>query len=480
MKPYPRSRRTLTLCVAGFAAVSLTLAACSSSNGGSSDTNSPTSSAGGTTSQSASSSDTTTSGGATTSGEATTSGGSTTSGEATTSGGATTSGATGATFDVDTSDCTDPDSVTKKVTDTWKIGYSAPLSGPVAGVVALALDGFKARIAAQNAAGGINGVKIDVTYKDDAFTPDRAKANATEFIQSDHVNSLVTFGSGPVGAIADDQNAACVPLLYPSSSIAQYRDISEYPWTVQFLPNADLEAKYDISLIQSKYPNGTTVGIAENQTASGKGYSTAFQNAAKGTNVKIGLVTPSTDPNAAATALKAANVQTVYIAGITNDCGPDVAAMARIGFKPEMVIAPSNCADQSGWIAAGDAADGVILPTWSKNPTDPANASDDGVKTYLSQVTGDDKGNSITISGWLTADLTINTLLQASQSPDGLTQKSVIQAARNQNYASPMFIKGITWLSTPKEMTGFSGFQTTVWSAADKMFKLQGDVIPIS
>ena len=84
----------------------------------------------------------------------------------------------------------------------------------------MALDGYKARIAAQNAAGGINGVKIDVTFKDDAFTPDRAKANATEFIQSDHVNSLTTFGSGPVGAIADDQNAACVPLLYPSSSVA--------------------------------------------------------------------------------------------------------------------------------------------------------------------------------------------------------------------------------------------------------------------
>ena len=59
-------------------------------------------------------------------------------------------------------------------------------------------------------------------------------------------------------------------------------------------------------------------------------------------------MTPSTDPNAAATALKAANVAVVYIAGITSDCGPDVTAMDRIGFKPEMVVAPSNCADQTG------------------------------------------------------------------------------------------------------------------------------------
>ena len=393
---------------------------------------------------------------------------------------ATSDAGTGATFEVNTDDCTDPDAATAKVTDTWKIGYSAPLSGPVAGVVAFALDGYKARIDAQNAAGGINGVKIDVQFKDDAFTPDRAKANATEFIQSDHVNSLTTFGSGPVGAIADDQNAACVPLLYPSSSVAQYRDIAEYPWTIQFLPNADLEAQYDIQVIQKKFPDGTTVGISENQTASGKGYSAAFQKAAEGTNVKVALVTPSTDPNAAATALKAANVQTVYLAGVTNDCGPGVAAMSRVGFEPELVVAPSNCADQTGWIAAGDAADGVILPTWSKNPADPALADDPGVKTYLSQVTTDDKDNAITVSGWLTADLAINTLLQAANSPDGLTQKSVIQAARSQKYASPMLIDGIDWLSTPEQMTGFSGFQTMVWSAADKTFKPEGDVVPLN
>ncbi|MBI1379134.1 MAG: ABC transporter substrate-binding protein [Frankiales bacterium] len=430
--------RRLVLPTAGLAAAALLLAACGSSS---------------STTPSESSSDT---------------------------GAASSSSAASDQFQVNLNDCTDPAAPTQKVTDTWTIGYSAPLSGPVAGVVGLYFDGWKARIKAANDAGGINGVKIDVQYKDDAFTPDRAKTNATEFIQSDHVDSLITFGSGPVGAIADDQNAACVPLLYPSSSVAQYRDISQYPWTVQFLPNADLEAKYDVSLIQSKFPNGANVGIAENQTASGKGYSEAFQNAAKGTNVTVGTIAPSTDPNAAATALKAANPDVVYIAGITNDCGPDVQAMARVGFTPKLVIAPSNCADQTGWIAAGKAANGVIVPTWSKNPADPSLASDAGVKEYLSEVTTSDSGNTITIAGWIAADMTINTLQQAADSANGLTQESVIQAARNQNYPCPMFIDGITWLSTPTAMTGFSGFQTQVWNASKKMFDLEGNVIPIA
>ena len=53
-------------------------------------------------------------------------------------------------FKVNLDDCDDPDAATKQVTGSWKIGYSLPLSGPVAGVVTYATDGFKARIAAEN------------------------------------------------------------------------------------------------------------------------------------------------------------------------------------------------------------------------------------------------------------------------------------------------------------------------------------------
>lgn len=405
-------------------------------------------------------------------------GGTNTGGNTGTPGGSSSAAASGG-FKVNLQDCTDPSAPTKQVTGTWKIGYSLPLSGPVAGVVQLAVDGYKARIAAQNAEGGINGVKLDVIWKDDAFTPDRAKANVTEFLQKDHVDSLTTFGSGPTGAMADDQNAACVPLLYPSSSVPQYRDISQYPWTVQFLPRADKEAQYDIKLIQQKFPNGATVGIAENQTESGKGYSDAFQGAAKGTNVKVVVIAPSTDPNAAATQIKAKNPDVVYIAGITSDCGPDAQALARIGFTPKMLINPSNCADQTGYIAAGAAANGTYLPSWSKNPADPAAQNDPGVQEYLKQVTTADKDNTITIAGWMTADLTINTLKQAAAMPGGLTHENVIKAARDQSYACPMLINGIKWVSTPTDMIGFSGFQTLIWDAATKSFKPQGGVISL-
>lgn len=382
-------------------------------------------------------------------------------------------------FQVDTSNCDDPSAATKKITGTWKIGYSLPLSGPVAGVVEYYLEGWKARINDFNNSGGANGVKIDVSYKDDQFTPDKAKANATQFLQSDHVNSLITFGSGGVGAMADDQNAACVPLLYPSSSVQKYRDIKEYPWTLQFLPAGDAEARYDVKYIQSKFPNGANVGIAENQTASGVGEYQAFTNAAKGTNLKIAVVADETDPNAAATKLAAAKVDVVYNAGISTDCGPLVTAMSRIGFKPKFTLNPDNCADTTSYIQAGQAADGNVLPSYLKSPSDPTLAADAGVKTYLSQVTTSNKNNAIAVAGWVAADLTVNTLKQAAASSSGLTEVSVLQAARDQDYASPMLVNGITWQSTPTQLVGFSGFQTLIWDAATKSFKVDGSIISV-
>jgi branched-chain amino acid transport system substrate-binding protein len=399
------------------------------------------------------------------------------SGTATSS--STSSGSSGG-FNVNVADCADGSAATKKVTGTYTIGYSAALSGPIAGAVTLDLDGYKARIAAQNAAGGIDGVKIKVIYQDDEFTPVKAKANVLQFIESDHVDAVDTVGDGQVGAMASEADANCTPMLYPGSDIQTYRDISQYPWIVEFLPAGDAEAHYDVGLIKSKFPNGATVGIAENASAAGVGEAQAFQAAAAGTNIKIKVVTPDTDPNAAATTLAAAKVDVVYVAGVTVDCGPDATAMAQIGFKPQLIINPANCDDATNFIAAGSAANGIVLPEYIKNPADPSLANDPDVKQYLSEVHTSDKLNAITVQGWISAQLTINTLKQAAASSAGLSAVGVIEAARDQSYASPMMLPGIKWLSTPTQLTGFDSFQTEEWVSAKQTFVPEGGLISVS
>ncbi len=384
-------------------------------------------------------------------------------------------------FQINVDDCEDPDAAQAEIKDTFTVGYSAPLSGPVAGVVELASAGFKARVDAANAAGGINGVKIEVDYKDDAFSPDKAKANGTEFLQKDKVDGLNTFGAGQVAAIADDQNAACVPFLYPSSSDAQFNDMEAYPWTVQFLPSAEVETKFLVQYIQDNVDD-PKVAVVENATASGTAMAAAFMDSAEEAGLEVVVETEDTDPNAAATKVKESGANVVYHAGVVGSCGVFDTAMARVGLDPELVVKASNCVNAPEYVAAGDAADGVVVAKYIKDPGDPDLASDTKVSDYLTQVKAagaSDPNNAVTVSGWTQADLMVNTLQQAADSEDGLTRESVIKAARDQDYASPLLLDGITWLSSADRSAGVSGFQPFKWDAKEQRFVSAGDVLSV-
>jgi branched-chain amino acid transport system substrate-binding protein len=383
-------------------------------------------------------------------------------------------------FNVD--DCTDPDAVTSPIEGDIKVGYSLPLSGPVAGPVQTNMYGFDARMKAFNDAGGLDGQKIEVVKKDDAFQPDKAKANLTDFIQNDKVDIVITFGSGQLAAMADDENAACLPMLYPSSTNPDYFNVKEYPWTVQFLPAADRETGYVVQqMINTVGRDDFTVGVAANETASGQTNAENFKKAAEAAGLDVKLTIPDTDPTAAATQLKDAGVDVVYHSGLSGTCAALNTAMDRIGFKPELVMLPSSCALSAEFIAAGQAAEGATLPLYMKEPSQPGSESDEGVQQYLKDMTGVDEAaqnDPVATAGWVQADLMIATLEQAKKSGE-LTRASIIEAARSLDYSSPMFLDGVSWVSTEEKLTGVSGFQAGVWSTADQAFVPSGETIQV-
>ncbi len=376
-------------------------------------------------------------------------------------------------------DCSDPGQVTKKINGTYRIGFSLPLSGPQAAIGQFLREGYQARIDAANKSGELNGIEIKVDYKDDAYTPDRAKTNVTYFLQSEHVDQLMTIGIGQISSVADDQNAACVPLIFAGSAAVEFNNVSAYPWTVQWNASVDDEARYDVGVLKQKFPKGAKVGIAQNPVATGVAEEAAFRKAAQGSNITVAKVADLTDANAAATSLKAADVDAVYIAGSTSDCAPVGVAMARIGFKPAAVVMPSSCTDTTAFVAAGSAMNNFILPSVYKAPSDPTASNDPGVKKYLSDVSGDNKFNAVVVSVWALADTTINTLKQAANSSSGLTRQSVIQAARDQDYASPMMRTGIKFVSRSDKREGFTAYQTLVWDSAKATFREDGGPVSV-
>lgn len=384
----------------------------------------------------------------------------------------------GGAYSVSTSNCTDPAAATKPITGDIKLGFSVALSGPIASVQKFVDDGIKARVAIANAAGGVAGHKIDLTFKDDGYDPQRAKQNVDQFIQQGY-NVLLTTGSGQLATTTGDQNAACVPMLGAQASDPHYQDAEKYPWTTESLPNSDVEMKVLVSLLEQKYPNGVKVGVAVAESDSGANYLHSLETASKGTKVSIVKTAPTTSPNDAAATLKASGAQVLFIAAVATDCLNLPVAAAKAGWKP-LVVEPSSCADpQTIYKPAGVAADGALVLAWVKQPTDPNFKNDPAAAQYIDAVkkVGGDYTNMFTVDGFTNTDITIDALTKAANSPAGLTEASIMTQARTQHYQPPLFLPGVQWQMSPQASLGIASFQPLQWSSSAQKFSPVGSVI---
>ena len=389
-------------------------------------------------------------------------------------------------YTMSTADCSNPAQVTKKITGTLTLGWSGPFSGPIAPFADAVIQGAKDRFALQNAAGGIDGVKLAIATKDDQFNPAMTKTNVDGWIQSNSVQAFDVFGSGPLAAVAADQNLACLPELLASATDDTYRNIAKYPWTTEFLPSNNVEEAAEVKVIQADFPNASkiTVAIAEDQTGSGQAYLDGMENAVKGTNVVIKKVVPfGTDPGAAAISLQQANANVVFGALVVPECLQLTEAMAKIGYSPKLTVQASNCGSASLMFApAGAAANGQKLVFWEKDPGNPIYKNDPGYNAYVADAQKVDPAHALPSdtyyeTGWMIADMDINAFQVAASSSLGLSEVGIMQAARNQNYQPPLFINGIKWIMNANEAYGITKLQPLVYSAATKSFGYDGSII---
>lgn len=75
--------------------------------------------------------------------------------------------------------------------DAYVIGVTGALTGPASGTNGPPIEGFRLYVDRLNAAGGINGKKIQLTLLDDQGEPSKAAANAKRLLTQDNVSVLV-------------------------------------------------------------------------------------------------------------------------------------------------------------------------------------------------------------------------------------------------------------------------------------------------
>lgn len=386
-------------------------------------------------------------------------------------------------WEVDTGDC--PDTATEPITDTIKIGMSVPLSGSVAVAFGPVADGAQAYVNYLNANGGINGQQVELVVKDDQYDPTITATNTDELIDSDGIHLMSgTIGTANNLAIQETMNEECIPQLFASTGALAFGDVENYPWTTGLLPTYELEGKVHVAKIQEQFPDGAQVAYLYGNNEFGQAMFDGFERAIDGTNIEIvSEETIEADPTASPTGqianMKASGANVLIEAPLGAQCIGFKTEMANAGFAPELWFETSTCANPNLFYkSVGPAAEGVMTTGFIKNFADPEIAADEDVTLFLAEVekvkaSVDPFFSSV---GWVLMDATADVLTRASEAPDGLTQASIINAARSQDYHPALVIEGINFTMNGDEDP--FGVETVVlqqWSTADNLFHLVGE-----
>jgi ABC-type branched-subunit amino acid transport system substrate-binding protein len=102
--------------------------------------------------------------------------------------------------------------------DRYAIGLTGALTGPPASTYAPAVEALRIYIDGVNAAGGVNGKKIDLIVQDDSAEPGKATANAKRLIAQDGVVLMLDASlSSTFAPVVTEAKRAGVPVLFASS-----------------------------------------------------------------------------------------------------------------------------------------------------------------------------------------------------------------------------------------------------------------------
>lgn len=207
-------------------------------------------------------------------------------------------------------------SCSKKESDTVKIGGVAPLSGAVAVYGVECKNGIDLAIEEINAAGGINGKKVEFICEDDEGSPDKTVNAFKKLITKDGVKLVIgSLTSGCTQAITTLAQASKVVQVAPAATAPAITDAGNFIFRACFIDpfQGTVGGKFSAETLKAKNAailydvgNDYSVGLQEN-------FVKAFESAGGKIAAIESYSTGDKDFNAQLTKIKNANPDVVYL-----------------------------------------------------------------------------------------------------------------------------------------------------------------------
>lgn len=254
-------------------------------------------------------------------------------------------------------------SISASAQSTLRIGFHAPLTGPAASDGKTALQGAELAVEQINAAGGVNGKKIELVVADDQTQAQQAIPLANKFI-GDGIKAVVSGSySGPTRAAAGVFQNAKIPYI---SAYAIHPDITRtgnYVFRTGIMGEvqgkaaakliADVMKKKRVTLLSLNNDFGQALAAGLKEVAPKMGLTIVSEYSYGMADRQFGSLVAS---------VKKDDPEVLYVSGYFFNGGPLVAQLRAAGVTAPIV--GTEGFDTMNFISvAKDAAEGVLITT---------------------------------------------------------------------------------------------------------------------
>ncbi|MEQ8395784.1 ABC transporter substrate-binding protein [Thalassobaculum sp.] len=344
-------------------------------------------------------------------------------------------------------------------TDTEiKIGNTNPYSGPASayGQIGKTISAYFDTV---NAAGGINGRKINFVSLDDGYSPPKTKEQFRKLVESDQVLFVFqSLGTPTNSAVHAYMNREKVPQLFVATGATKWGDPDNFPWTMGWQPNYQTEGRIYANYIKQNLPNAKIAILYQNDDY-GKDYVQGMKDGLGSMAGKMIVAEESyetTEPTIASQIikLKASGADVLFNVTTPKFAAQAIRKVAELEWKPTHFL--NNVSNSVGSVmnpAGAENGIGIISSFYTKDPTDPQWQTDAGYKAWSDWMDkhhpDGDKKSSFTVYGYTVAQTLVQALKQCG---DELTRANVMkQAASLKDLELGMLLPGIKINTGPKD-----------------------------
>ncbi len=160
--------------------------------------------------------------------------------------------------------------------DTIKVGVYGDTTGATSSFGQSTKNGIQLAFEEINAAGGVNGKKLEMLFEDDQGTPEKAKTVISKLINQDKVVAVLgEVASSNSLAAAPVAQEARIPMITPSSTNPKVTEVGDYISRVCFIDpfQGSVMAKFAANTLKAK----TAAILGDNSSDYSKGLTKFFE-----------------------------------------------------------------------------------------------------------------------------------------------------------------------------------------------------------